>query len=175
MALKRGIVKIEKYNSNWVNEYREEAKLLKFVLKDKIIEIHHVGSTSIIGLSAKPIIDILVVINSLDEIPEIEKILKKYDYHNRGFRGVKDRYLFVKGSEDARTHYVHFTEPESDTYYDQIYFKRYLEEHPKILEEYSKLKYELAKKYADDRYTYTSMKNGFINNVISLAKEKYND
>ena len=71
MALKRGIVELAEYNSNWKKEYEKEEKLLKEVLGDRIIEIHHIGSTSIEGLKAKPVIDILVVINSLDEITEI--------------------------------------------------------------------------------------------------------
>ena len=68
MALKRGIVELVDYNENWVKEYEEEEKLLKDVLKDKIIEIHHIGSTSIPGLKAKPVIDILIVIDSLKNI-----------------------------------------------------------------------------------------------------------
>ena len=71
MALKRGIVELAEYNSNWKKEYEKEEKLLKEVLGDRIIEIHHIGSTSIEGLKAKPVIDILVVINSLDEINDI--------------------------------------------------------------------------------------------------------
>ena len=59
MALKRGIVELENYNSKWEEDYKEEEKLLKKVLKKYIIEIHHIGSTSIKELMAKPIIDIL--------------------------------------------------------------------------------------------------------------------
>ena len=64
MALKRGIVELEEYNQNWKKEYKKEEKLLKKLLGDKIIEIHHIGSTSIVGLKAKPVIDILVVLKS---------------------------------------------------------------------------------------------------------------
>ena len=82
MALKRGIVELVDYDSNWDNEYRKEEELLRRVLKNRIKEIHHIGSTSIPGLKAKPIIDILIVIDSLNEISEIEEILKKYNYEN---------------------------------------------------------------------------------------------
>lgn len=71
MALKRGIVELEDYNSNWEKEYLEEEQLLKKVLGSKIIEIHHIGSTSIPNLKAKPVIDILLVIENLDKINEI--------------------------------------------------------------------------------------------------------
>lgn len=175
MALQRGIVELENYNPNWKEEYLSEEKLLKEVLKDRIIEIHHIGSTSIEGLMAKPVIDILVVIKSLEEIPEIEHILADYDYSNRGQQGVSDRYFFAKGPEEARSHYIHFVEPNSNTYYNQVYFKRYLIEHPEYIKQYCDLKKELATKYASERPKYTQGKNEFITNVIKLAKEEYDD
>lgn len=175
MALQRGIVELEKYNPKWKEEYNKEAELLKKVLKDKIIEIEHIGSTSIEGLKAKPVIDILIVINSLDGIKEIEDILSKYDYSNRGPQGVDDRFFFAKGPETARTHYIHFTEPKSKTYYNQVYFKRYLLEHPKYIKEYCDLKESLAKLYANERPKYTQGKNEFITKIINLAKEEYDD
>lgn len=175
MALKRGIVELVDYDEQWNEEYKKEEELLKSVLADKIIEIHHIGSTSIRGLKAKPVIDILVVIKSLEEISEIETMLKPYDYENRGQQGVSDRYFFAKGPEDARSHYVHFVEPNSNTYYNQVYFKKYLLEHPEYIKKYCDLKQELATKYADERPKYTKGKTDFITNVIKLAKEEYDD
>lgn len=175
MALKRGTVSLEEHSSLWKEEYEKEEKLLKELLKDYIIEIHHVGSTSINNLKAKPIIDILVVLETLENINEIETILTPYDYTNRGPQGVEDRMFFAKGSEDARTHYIHFTTPKSKTYYDQVYFKRYLNEHPEYIEKYSNIKEELALKYPEDRKMYTSGKHDFITSVIKLAKEEYDD
>lgn len=175
MALKRGIVELEEYNFAWEKEYEKEEELLKEVLGDKIIEIHHIGSTSIKGLKAKPIIDILIVINSLDEIVEIEELLKPFDYENRGAQGVIDRCFFAKGPEDARSHYIHFTTPYSKTYYNQIYFKKYLIHHPECIKKYCDLKQELAEKYKDERAKYTIGKNEFITSVINLAKEEFDD
>ncbi len=173
MALKRGIVRLEDYNTNWKTEYLKEEKLLKEVLKDKIIEIHHIGSTSIEGLRSKPIIDILIVVKDFSLIPTIEELLKEYDYSNSGQLGVEDKYFFSKGPDDAKSHYIHFTTPKSNTYYNQIYFKKYLIEHPEYIEKYCKLKEELAIKYADERPKYTQGKNEFITNIIKLAKEEY--
>ena len=173
MALKRGIVELEDYNYSWKDDYLKEEKLLKELLGNRIIEIHHIGSTSIEGLKAKPIIDILIVIDSLNNISEIEEILSKYDYHNRGQQGVPDRYFFAKGPEEARTHYIHFVEPTSNTYYNQVYFKKYLIEHPEYIKKYCDLKQQLALKYADDRPKYTQGKNEFITDVIKKAKDEY--
>lgn len=175
MSLKRGIVKLEEYNKSWADEYKKEEKLLKEVLKDHILEIHHVGSTSIPNMTAKPIIDILITIKAFDEIDEIENLLKPYNYENlgRNRKGVDDRYFFVKGKDDARTHYIHITTPNSKTYFNQLYFKRYLIEHPEYIEKYILLKNNLANLYASDREKYTSNKSGFIENVIELAKKEY--
>lgn len=175
MSLKRGIVVLEKYNSKWKEEYKKEEKLLKKVLANEIIEIHHIGSTSIEGLMAKPVIDILIVVKSLNKIPEIEKKLKPYNYENRGQQGVPDRYFFAKGNEDERSHYIHFVEPKSETYYNQIYFKKFLLDHPKYIKKYCTLKQKLAEKYATERSKYTAGKSEFITNIINLAKEEYDD
>lgn len=174
MALQRGIVELEDYNNGWGKEYLEEELLLKSILGDRIIEIHHVGSTAIKGLRAKPIIDILLVISSLDMVSELEELLKDYGYTNRGPHGVGDRYFFAKGPDEARTHYVHVVEPKSDTYYNQLLFRDYLNEHQEYVKKYCDLKQELAIKYADDRKKYTAGKSEFITDVIRLAKEEYN-
>lgn len=175
MALKRGIVKLIEYNLDWEKEYEQEKELLKEVLGNRIIEIHHVGSTSIKGLKAKPIIDILVVINSFDQIKEIEELLKPYNYENRGTQGLLDRYFFAKGSDDARSHYIHFVKPNSNTYYNQLYFKKYLIDHPEYIKKYCDLKQELAKKYSNERPKYTAGKSEFITSVIKLAKKEYDN
>ena len=175
MALKRGTVELEEYNTKWAKEYEKEEKLLKKLLGKRIVEIHHIGSTSIPGLMAKPVIDILLVVDDLDHISEIEEILKDYDYENRGPQGVEDRMFFAKGPEDARTHYIHFTTKNSNTYVNQLYFKRYLLEHEDYLKKYCDLKKQLAEKYPTERKKYTSGKNDFITEVIKLAKEEYDD
>ena len=175
MALARGIVKLMPYDAAWQEEYTKEKELLESNLKDYILEIHHVGSTSIKGLWAKPIIDILVVIKDLGDISKIEEILKPYNYENKGPRGIPDRFFFAKGSEDARTHYLHVTLKGSDTYYNQLYFKKYLIDHPEYILKYNNLKKDLAKIYANERPKYTAAKDEFIKEVINLGKKEYQE
>ena len=173
MALKRGIVKLDEYTNDWEKEYLKEEKLLKSLLKDKIIEIHHIGSTSIPGLKAKPIIDILIVLKNFDYIDDITNILEPYGYENRGKQGIDDRFFFAECPDDAGTHYIHFTLPNSDTYYNQIYFKKYLIEHPEYIQKYCDLKEKLAKQYTNDRPKYTKGKDEFIKSVITKAHQEY--
>lgn len=174
MGLKRGIVVLEDYNLDWVNEFKKEKEILENVLGDIVLEIEHVGSTAINGLKAKPIIDILMLIDSFDNIYKIEEILKKYDYTNMGMQGVIDRYFFAKGSDDNRTHYLHIVDMKGNTYYNQILFRDYLNKYPLYVKKYCDLKQELANKYADDRKKYTALKSDFISDVISMAKEEFN-
>jgi GrpB-like predicted nucleotidyltransferase (UPF0157 family) len=168
-------IKLENYNPKWSEEYKKEEELLKSLLGNKIRHIEHVGSTAIEGVKAKPIIDILVVIKDMDQIPEIENILKDYGYENKGSQGFSDRMFFVKGPLDNRKFYVHFTKHKSITYCNQIYFKRYLNEHIELMQQYSDLKANLARKYPHDNASYTSGKNDFIAGVLKLARRDYHD
>ena len=175
MGLKRGTVKLESYDKKWEESYLKEEKNLKQQLKDIIVEVHHVGSTSITGLIAKPIIDILVVIKTFDKIGEIEEILKKCGYENRGHQGVETRYFFAKGAMEDRTHYIHFVTPKNKTYYDLMFFKKYLIEHPQERKKYCILKQKLAYKYPEERAKYTKEKSDYIKKIIKKYKKEYDD
>lgn len=175
MALKIGTVTLEDYNPKWKEMYEEEEKILKELLKDNVIEIMHVGSTSIEGLCAKPAIDIMVTVKDLKDVESFKYLFTSdlgYDFRDDG--GVKGEYLVRKGSEDARTHFIHIIEDNSERYENFVYFKKYLESHPEKIIEYKNLKEELCEKYSDDRKSYTASKNDFIQNIISLYKKENN-
>lgn len=174
MGVKREIVELEEYNIEWVKSFEKEKKLLEEVLKDKIISVEHVGSTSIPNLKSKPIIDICVGVKNLEDAVTFEKILEPYDYHFKGHQGVEDRYFYAKGPEENRTHYIHFEEVGSDSYQNHILFRDYLIHHPEYVKQYQALKEDLALKYPEERKKYTTGKSDFIKTVINLAKkEKY--
>ena len=174
MPLKTGTVVLEKYNKNWKFMYKEEETKLKDLLKDNVLEIKHVGSTSIEGLCAKPVIDIMVTVNKLSDVEKFKHLFTKelgYDFRDDG--GIKGEYLVRKGTPDARTHFIHIVENKSERYENFIYFKKYLENHPEKIEEYNRLKIYLANKYSNDRKIYTASKHDFIQKVIQLYKEEY--
>jgi len=173
MGLKRGIVVLEEYNLDWINEFNKEKEILESVLGDFVLEIEHVGSTAIKGLKAKPIIDILMLIDSFNNIDKVEEILKNYNYTNMGMQGISDRYFFAKGSDDNRTHYLHIVDTKGNTFYNQILFRDYLNKYPIYVKKYCDLKQELAEKYYDERKKYTDGKAKFISEVIMLAKEEF--
>ena len=171
--LKVGTVVLEDYNPLWKEMYNEEERKLKDLLKGNIIEIMHVGSTSIEGLSAKPVIDIMITVKELNDVESFKHLFtRELGYDFREDCGVMGEYLVRKGSEDARTHFIHIIEENSERYENFVYFKKYLESHPEKIIEYQNLKEELCKKYSDDRKSYTASKNEFIQNIINLYKNE---
>lgn len=171
MGLKVGTVKLEKYSSNWVNEFNEEKEILSKIFGDIALKIEHVGSTSIDGLSAKPIIDIAIAVNKLEDFEKIKSYFEKEPYSIKK-DSVNDEILVRKGSEDNRTHFIHIMELNSKRYQDTIIFRNYLKDNIDTLKAYEKLKKDLANKYSNNRKMYTASKNEFIQKVIDKAYEE---
>ena len=173
MALKVGTVHLEDYNPFWKEMYKEEEKQLKELLKDNVIEIMHVGSTSIEGLRSKPVIDIMITVKKLKDVESFKYLFTSdLSYDFKDDCGINGEYLVRKGSEDARTHFIHIVEENSERHHNFVYFKSYLESHPEKIIEYQTLKEELCKKYSNDRKSYTASKNDFIQNIINLYKKR---
>jgi GrpB-like predicted nucleotidyltransferase (UPF0157 family) len=173
IGLARGSVKVVPYSFNWKEIYKQEEKLLYLLLGEAAIDIQHVGSTSIEGLDAKPIIDIAVGVKALDDVDKFRSLLEANGYQYRGNAGIEGRIMFAKGSEDLRTHYLHTEIINGELWKNHIYFRDYLRLHKKAVEEYSKLKKELALKYTNDRGSYTNAKNEFIKSILKMAKEEF--
>jgi len=170
IGLKRGNVVLEKHHRKWGEAFEVEKESLKKLLGDLVLDIRHIGSTSVSGLVAKPIIDMLVAIKSMEEVHNICSLLKSAGYEYRENGSNEDQILFVKGSEDMRTHYLHITELDSDVWQNDLAFRDYLRSHPEVVTEYGKLKNKLASKYADNRGEYTAGKDAFIKSVLHLLK-----
>lgn len=171
MGLKVGTVRLENYNPAWKKEFELEKEKLKTLFKDVAITIEHIGSTSVEGLSAKPIIDIAVGVKNFDDFEKVRSNFKEPTYSVRE-ENSEDEILIRKGLEEDRTHFIHVMEINSDRYKNSIMFRDYLRKHKDVAKEYQKLKEELAIKYANDRKTYTSSKNDFIQEVLRKAREE---
>ena len=170
MGLKVGTVTLEEYNSNWSKMFEEEKENLKKIFKDLAIEIEHIGSTSVEGLSAKPIIDVAVGVKNLKDFDKIKECFE--EPYSVKEDSVSDEILIRKRiGSDITTHLIHVMEVDGKRYQDTIKFRNYIRKHKDVLIEYEKLKKELAEKYADNRKMYTSSKNDFIQNIIKKAYE----
>jgi GrpB-like predicted nucleotidyltransferase (UPF0157 family) len=163
---------IEDYNPDWSREFeREKEKLLK-ILNGKIISIEHIGSTSVKGLGAKPILDIMVGVNNLEEVDEFIEPLKRIGYEFVRHKDFPERRFFRRGQWRAGTHHLHIYQFKSKHWNNNILFRDFLRTYPNVLKQYHQLKKELAEKYRYDRVAYTQAKAPFIQNVIKKAKQE---
>jgi GrpB-like predicted nucleotidyltransferase (UPF0157 family) len=168
LGLKRGTVALEQYDPEWIRAFESEKVALEKLLGDNIFDIEHIGSTSIPGLTAKPIIDMLIGMKSMTDLPKLESILERAGYEYRPNGSDEFQALFVSGPEELRTHYLHFTEVGSSTWRDDLAFRDYLRTHPEARIEYENLKKGLAAKYKDDRVNYTASKEEFIKGILAM-------
>ncbi len=171
-------VTIVPYDPLWPGMFaREKAHLQQCLPADLIGRIEHFGSTAVPGLAAKPIIDMLVEVRSLNETKErIVPILEAqgYDYFWRPTWGddVPPFYAwFIKrDAAGRRTHHIHMVESHFE-HWQRLLFRDYLIEHPETAREYQDLKLRLSKDYPHDRVTYTRAKSDFIVRITALARE----
>ncbi|MBU3106507.1 GrpB family protein [Clostridium gasigenes] len=175
IGLSRKCVKLIPYDSCWKEEYIKEEKVLRSIMGEYLFDIQHVGSTSIERLYSKPIIDIAVGLESLSVVDNFRNLLESVGYEYRDNAGVDGRLFFAKGSEDRRTHYLHIEVYGSNIWGNHIYFRNYLQKHNEYIDEYSKLKNELAIRYENDRAKYTNRKNKFITMILEKAKEEFDN
>lgn len=174
-------ISIEQYNPMWPQLFQDEKEHLLSCLPSELIKrIEHFGSTSVPNLVAKPIIDMLVEVTSLQETREkIVPILESqgYDYFWRPTLGddIPPFYAwFIKrDTQRIRTHHIHMVENNFVEHWDRLFFRDYLIDHPATAKEYQKLKYQLADKYESDRVKYTRKKTEFIQKITQLAKSYY--
>ncbi|MDD2655943.1 MAG: GrpB family protein [Patescibacteria group bacterium] len=170
LGLKRGTVRLEKNHKEWKSLFEIEKQTLLDTLGNLILDIEHVGSTSIPEVPAKPIIDIRLAVSSIEDdyLKQFIELLENLGYHY--MHKFPDRHFFAKGPEERRTHHISIVEYGSDSWSDSLLFRDYLIKNEVEREEYTKLKDDLAKKFENDRPSYTREKEKFIENIIKKAK-----
>ena len=104
------IVTIAPHDKRWLEIFQREAKILSSIFSQILVRIEHIGSTSIPGMAAKPIIDILVEVTSLAEVDKLNNQMKALGYLPKGENGMPGRRYFRKGTDDIHTHHVHVHE-----------------------------------------------------------------
>lgn len=167
---------VKEYNEEYNSIYKKEEKIIKNILKDNLVNIFHIGSTSIKDIKAKPIIDIMVSVTSLKEVDLKKDEFIKEGYEYLGEFNIKGRRYLRKGG-DERTHQIHiFDKNDKYNLLRHLAFKYYLNDNKNIRDLYSSLKEELAKKYPYDIESYCDAKDEFVKNIekeaISIYKDK---
>lgn len=155
------LITVVKHNPNWVNEFKSESKKLQDLLGDIISHIHHIGSTAVPNLMAKPIIDIMLDIRDLDRLDTKSAGMKNLGYEVVGEGGITGRRYFRKGG-DNRTHQIHAFKSGDPNLIRHLVFRDYLKAHKKIAEEYGKLKLSIALRCNNDIEQYCDEKDDFV-------------
>lgn len=159
MRTKRVIV--EEYNPKWKNEFERILKELLAVLSGKIISIEHVGSTSVEGLSAKPIIDIDIVIDQ--NLEEVRQALEAIGYSYEDDLGVSGREAFkYENKSHLMAHHLYVCEKGNEELHRHVMFRDYLRQHKEDRDKYGKIKKEMALRYPDDINSYIEGKQTVI-------------
>jgi len=171
LGLKRGTVKLLPHNISWVKEFEREKKRLLSRLGDSIIDIQHIGSTAIPNIPAKPMIDILVGINSMRNRAKFIKPLEALGYKWRKDVARPNKQLFfMEGPESKITHRLQLKKYKGAPWNADILFRDYLRKNKKRARQYAQLKRRLADKYANDIGKYMGGKAQFIGETIEIAR-----
>lgn len=156
------------YDEQWKHDFLQIKAELANVLGQLAIEIEHVGSTSVQGLSAKPIIDIDIVIKDYSGLENIISALEKIGYQHEGNLGITGREAFkYDGKEHLRKHHLYVCPEDSPELKRHIAFRDYLQTHPDAVREYSRIKEEGAELYPNDIDRYIEHKSLFIEKIYA--------
>lgn len=155
LAMRR--VEVVQFSEKWRFDFEMEAAILKEIFSAELIEIHHIGSTSIHGLSAKPIIDIMPVVKDIAQIDRYDGKMAAIGYEAKGENGITGRRYFQKG-EDERTHHIHIYENGSPEIDRHLAFRDFLRAHPEKVKAYGNLKEKLAQQFPYDIEAYINGK-----------------
>ncbi|WP_106225325.1 GNAT family N-acetyltransferase [Legionella pneumophila] len=155
------LIKVVPYDSSWSMQFEQEAEQIKKALGNNCIDIHHIGSTSVPGLAAKPVIDMIPVILDLSKVDSANTAMRTLGYEAKGEYGIPFRRYFQKG-DNQRTHHAHVFELGNSEIERHLKFRDWMRSHPEDREAYARLKQELARQYSDDITAYCLGKEDFI-------------
>ncbi len=160
---------IEDYNPEWPALYTAEERRILRAIGHVVVAVEHVGSTSVPGLGAKPIIDIMVGVRQLADAEVCIALLERigYEYVPEYEALLPERRYFRKGTP-VRTHHLHMVEQTSGFWARHILFRDHLRAHPEMARQYQDLKKELAATV--ERSAYTDAKTPFIESVLAQAR-----
>lgn len=163
---------LTEHKLEWKKWYEEEKQRIECFLETPNIKIHHIGSTAMKDIWAKPIIDILMEIPKSISMETIKTIFTQNGY--TCMSETENRKSFCYGYTEKgyaeKVFHLHLRYEKDN---DELYFRDYMNENELLAKEYEKLKLSLWKKYEHDRDAYTSAKGSFVAEQTSDAKKKY--
>src|SRR5699024_3135423 len=157
---------------NWPSIFKRAERTLYESFGSYIIDIHHIGSTSVNGLKANPIIDIMPVVKNISRVDGFDSEMIAVGYEPKGENGITGRRYFQKGG-DKRTHHVHMFEKGNPEINRHLAFRDYLRAHSDVMKAYGNLKAELAGRYPDDIQAYIHGKEQLVLEINDKAMSWY--
>jgi GrpB-like predicted nucleotidyltransferase (UPF0157 family) len=156
------------YDDKWPEMFEAESLLIKTLLGGVAKSIHHIGSTSVPGLSAKPVIDIFLEVSDINELDTYNYAMTRAGYVARGENGISGRRYFIKGG-DHRSHQVHAFAVGNMQVLRHLAFRDYLRQNKDIAGEYAEIKHSAALLSKNDVHRYSALKANFIEQHLRLA------
>ena len=168
-------VVVADYDDKWKDRYAAESARLSALLGQNLAAIWHIGSTSVEGLAAKPIIDIMAAVKSLNEVDGLADKFCGMGYEYMGEFGISGR-RYLRRGDDERTEQVHiFRAYDFENIVRHLAFREYMRTHAEGREEYASLKRKLALKYPYDIAAYCDGKEEYVRRIEKLALSLYDD
>jgi len=159
------------YDESWVHLFKEEATKIREILKDEVIDIHHIGSTAVPNLKAKPIIDMMPIVKDIEMVDTFNENMIDIGYEPLGEFGISGRRYFRKGREN-RSHQIHIFQFDNEVDIERhLAVRDYLISHTDEAIKYGQLKERLAKEFPKDIEGYSEGKNQFVKALERRAIE----
>lgn len=157
------------YSPDWPSEFEREAERLRTLLGEELVAVHHIGSTSVPGLAAKPIIDLLPLVRAIAAVDDLTPRLRDADYRDWGEYGLPGRRYFTRDRGEVRTHNVHVYQFDDPGVERHLAFCAYLRHHEPTRREYEDLKRTVYAQHPTDIEAYMNGKNTWIKRVEPVA------
>lgn len=156
-------IEVVPHQLTWCDAFESESRSIAPALGKNVVALHHIGSTAIPTIHAKPIIDILVEVRDVAEVDERNSAMAALGYEAMGEFGISGRRYFWKDNEAGiRTHHVHVFEVDSMQVKRHLAFRDYMRVHAQEARQYSELKQELARQHPNNAEAYANGKDEFI-------------
>ena len=156
-------IQVVAHDPAWGSEFEAEAKRIARALGNIVVHLHHIGSTAIPGIFAKPIIDFLMEVEDIVELDDRSSAMEELGYEAMGEFGIPGRrYFRTNNALGVRTHQVHAFEADSPYVERHLAFRDYMIAHPVEAKTYGELKQRLAREYPDDIEAYMDGKDPYI-------------
>lgn len=164
------VISVEPYELEWPARFEAEAARIRAATGDELLGIEHIGSTSVPGLPAKPIIDIMGLVPSFEKGRHLVVPIRRLGYLYFGENDIRGRHYFdLEDASGRDVIHLHLLAESSAEARNHILFRDYLRTHSDARDAYTALKHELIAKYANDRRTYTDAKADFIQEILAAA------